>query len=208
MKSFKMNLLRLPAISVVSTLAFLIGALSFAHSAPAGIGVIYVDRNALFNESKAGIDVTNQIGALKKSMEDDLGKKADKLKLDEDQLSGQQSLLSQDAFQAKVKDAQNKRMGLQREAEDKQRQLQSAIINAQGKIWQAAGPVLDDILREKQAMIVIDRAAIVRGTTEIDVTSLAVERLNQKLPAVKIELPALAQAARPAQPAPAPQKPR
>jgi Skp family chaperone for outer membrane proteins len=174
-----------------AALAFAVGLMaSHVQSAPTGIGVVYMDRNALFNESKAGQDVAKQIGALKKSMEDDLGKKNDALTLAEDQLRNQQSLLSQDAWQAKVKEAQDKRMAFQHEADDKQRQLQSAILSAQAKIWQAAGPLLDDLLKEKQAAIMIDRAAVVRGTTDIDVTAAAIERLNQKMPALKVDLPA------------------
>jgi Skp family chaperone for outer membrane proteins len=179
-------------------LLFAVAALATrVQSAPATMGVIYMDRNALFNESKAGQDVAKQIAALKKTMEDELAKKNDTLALAEDQLRNQQSLLSQDAWQAKVKEAQDKRMAFQREADDKQRQLQAAILSAQAKIWTAAGPLLDDMLKEKQAAIMLDRAAIVRGTTDIDVTAAAIERLNQKLPALKIDLPPVQQAGAP-----------
>jgi outer membrane protein len=188
----KIGRLALPAVAV--GFAFAVGALGFAHSAPAGIGVIYVDSNALYTESKAGQAVATQIGALKKSMEDDLGKKAEKLQLEQKQLEGQQAMLSQEAWQAKVRQAQEKQMSLQREADDKQRQLQTAIQSARSKIWQVAGPVLDDLLKEKQAMIVLERMVVLRGTTDIDVTATAVERLNQKLPTLKIDMPAIAAA--------------
>lgn len=202
---------RLAGPTTAVAVAFVIGALTFAQSAPSNIGVIYVDSNALYTESKAGKDVASQIAALKKSMEDDLGKKAEKLQIEQKQLEGQQSMLSQEAWQAKVRQAQEKQMGLQREADDKQRQLQSAIQSARGKIWQAAGPVLDQLLKEKQAAIVLERMVVLRGTTDIDVTATALDRLNQKLPALKIDVPAAgSKPAAPAKPAggqPTAQKP-
>ena len=199
MKNLRFNKIGRNAMPALAAgIAFVFGALSFAHSAASNIGVIYVDSNALYTESKAGQAVASQIGALKKSMEDDLGKKAEKLQLEQKQLEGQQSMLSQEAWQAKVKDAQEKQMSLQREADDKQRQLQLAIQSARSKIWQAAGPVLDDLLREKQASIVLERMVVLRGTTDIDVTAMAVERLNQKLPTLKIDVPAAAPAPAPA----------
>jgi len=197
----KFGRIALPAMA--AGVAYAIGAFTFAQSAPAGIGVIYVDSNALYTESKAGQAVSTQIGTLKKTMEDDLGKKAEKLQLEQKQLEGQQSMLSQDAWQAKVREAQEKQMSLQREADDKQRQLQAAIQTARSKIWQAAGPVLDDLLKEKQAMIVLERMVVLRGTTDIDVTAQAVDRLNQKLPTLAITVPAVAPAAAGAKPAPA-----
>jgi Skp family chaperone for outer membrane proteins len=204
MKNFRFKKIsRATLLAVGAGIAITTGALTFAQSAPSAIGVIYVDSNALYTESKAGQAVASQIGALKKSMEDDLGKKAEKLQLEQKQLEGQQAMLSQDAWQAKVKDAQEKQMGLQREADDKQRQLQSAIQGARAKIWQAAGPVLDDLLKEKQASIVLERMVVLRGTTDIDVTATAVDRLNQKLPTLKIDVPVTAPAAgtKPAAPA-------
>jgi Skp family chaperone for outer membrane proteins len=204
MKNFRFKKIsRATLLAAGAGIAFTTGALTFAQSAPSAIGVIYVDSNALYTESKAGQAVASQIGALKKSMEDDLGKKAEKLQLEQKQLEGQQAMLSQDAWQAKVKDAQEKQMGLQREADDKQRQLQSAIQSARAKIWQAAGPVLDDLLKEKQASIVLERMVVLRGTTDIDVTATAVDRLNQKLPTLKIDVPVVAPAAgtKPAAPA-------
>ena len=191
MKNLSLKKIGQPALLAVATgIAFVTGALSFAQSAPSSIGVIYVDSNALYTESKAGQAVASQIGALKKSMEDDLGKKAEKLQLEQKQLEGQQAMLSQEAWQAKVKDAQEKQMNLQHEADDKQRQLQAAIQTARSKIWQAAGPVLDDLLKEKQASIVLERMVVLRGTTDIDVTATAVDRLNQRLPTLKIDVPA------------------
>lgn len=176
------------AVPALALAAFSLGVLSNAQSAPSTAGIILVDRNAFFSESLAGQEIGKQVQTLRKSIGDELGKKDQQLRTEEEQLAGQQSLLTQEAFEAKARQAQEKRVALQREADDKTRQLQGGILTAQNKIWQAVAPILDDILKEKQAFLMIDRAAIVRGSADLDVTAAALERLNQKLPTVKVDL--------------------
>ena len=168
--------------------AFGLGALAQAKSAPTDLSIILVDRNAFFAESSAGQDVARQVQEMKKQMEERLNGKAEKLRIEEEQLMGQQSLLTQEAFEAKAQKLRESRLALQREADQQGRLLQNGVLKAQNQIWQAASPILDSILKEKQAMLMIDRSAIVKGSVDLDVTASALQRLNQKLPAIKVEL--------------------
>lgn len=168
--------------------AFGLGALAQAKSATADLGIILVDRNAFFAESSAGQDVARQVQEMKKQIEENLNSKAEKLRIDEQQLMGQQSLLTQEAFEAKAQKLRDSRLALQREADQKSRLLQTGVLKAQNEIWKTASPILDAILKEKQAVLMIDRSAIVKGSVDLDVTAMALQRLNKKLPAVKVEL--------------------
>lgn len=168
--------------------AFGLGALAQAKSAPADLAIILVDRNAFFAESNAGQDVARQVQEMKQQIEKNLNSKANELRIEEEQLMSQQSLLTQDAFEAKAQKLRDKRLALQREADQQGRLLQNGVLKAQDRIWQTASPILDSILKEKQAVLMIDRSAIVKGSVDLDVTATALQRLNQKLPAVKVEL--------------------
>ncbi len=176
--------LALAAIAI----AFGLGALAQAKSAPSELGIILVDRNAFFAESSAGQDVARQVQEMKKQIENSLNDKAEKLRIEEEQLMGQQSLLTQEAFEAKAQKLRDSRLALQREADQRGRLLQNGVQKAQYQIWQTASPILDAILKEKQAVLMIDRSSIVKGSVDLDVTATALQRLNQKLPAVKVEL--------------------
>jgi hypothetical protein len=83
--------------------------------------------------------------------------------------------------------------------QNRQSQIQGGVMQARQQIEQALGPILQGIMQERQANLMLDRAAVVLGTVDIDVTKVAVQRLDQKLPTVKVQLvstPAAAQAAR------------
>ena len=61
-------------------------------------------------------------------------------------------------------------------------------MKARQQVEAALGPILQGIMQQRGANILLDRAAIVLGMVDIDVTRLTVERLNQKLPSVKVQL--------------------
>lgn len=169
-------------------IAFGLGALAQAKSAPTELPIILVDRNAFFAESKAGQDVARQVQEMKQQIETDLNKKAEDLALEEQQLMQQQAVLTQEAFESKAKKLRDSRLALQREADQKGRALQDGVLKAHDRIWQTVSPILAAILQEKQAVLMIDRSAVVKGSVDLDVTAMALQRLNKELPAVKVEL--------------------
>lgn len=191
MKQLHITSIRRWGILALVGLAVTAGATSYAQSAQtttASMGIVLVDRNAFFIESLAGQDINRQVQDMRKGIEDDLTKKADQLRTAEEQLSGQQGVLTQDAFEARAKTLRQQRLSLQREADEKSRQLQAGILKAQNTVWQNASPILDDLLKESKATLMLERSAVVKGSVDLDVTATALQRLNSKLPKVKVEL--------------------
>lgn len=150
--------------------------------------IITVDRNSFFVDSAAAKDIAKQVKTLREGIEADLNKKMEGLTTERDQLAGQQTILTQDVFEKKAQQLQERFVALQAEAENKQRQLQAGVAKAQAKILEAVSPILDDILKEKKANLMLERGIIVKGAVDIDVTATAMLRLNEKLPTVKVEL--------------------
>ncbi len=172
---------------IVSVLVFFAAANAFAQ-ADTNAKIITVDRNSFFVDSAAAKDIAKQVKTLREGIEADLNKKMEGLTTERDQLAGQQTILTQDVFEQKAKQLQERFVALQAEAENKQRQLQAAVAGAQAKILEAVSPILDDILKEKKANLMLERGIIVKGAVDIDVTATAMLRLNEKLPNVKVEL--------------------
>ncbi len=156
--------------------------------ANSGAKIITVDRNSFFVDSAAAKDIAKQVKTIREGIEADLNKKMEGLTTERDQLAGQQTILTQDVFEKKAKQLQERFVALQAEAENKQRQLQAAVAKAQAKILETVSPILDDILKEKKANLMLERGIIVKGAVDIDVTATVMNRLNDKLPKVKVEL--------------------
>ena len=73
------------------------------------------------------------------------------------------------------------------------------MLKANRQVEDALGPILQGIMQERQATVLLDRTAVLLAPNAIDVTGVVVQRLDMKMPTVKVELtplpPGLAQAA-------------
>jgi outer membrane protein len=100
----------------------------------------------------------------------------------------QAAILSNDVKSRKLKELEARRAGLQAQAQKKQNLIQGGFIKARQQVEQALGPILQGIMAERGANLLLDRNAVVLGTVDVDITGLAVQRLNQKMPSLKVEL--------------------
>ena len=66
--------------------------------------------------------------------------------------------------------------------------IQGGFIKARQQVEQALGPILQGIMAERGANLLLDRNSVVLGTVDVDITGLAVQRLNQKMPSLKVDL--------------------
>ena len=177
------------AVALLAAVTMITSVTTVAYAqANSGAKIITVDRNSFFVDSAAAKDIAKQVKTIREDIEADLNKKMEGLTTERDQLAGQQTILTQDVFEKKAKQLQERFVALQAEAENKQRQLQAAVAKAQAKILETVSPILDDILKEKKANLMLERGIIVKGAVDIDVTATVMNRLNDKLPEVKVEL--------------------
>ena len=138
--------------------------------------------------SKVGQDIVRQINAYTDQAEKDLRGQGAALQKDGAAFQQQAAILSNDVKNRKLKELQARRAGLQAQAQKKQNLIQGGFIKARQQVEQALGPVLQGIMAERGANLLLDRNAVVLGTVDVDITGLAVQRLNQKMPSLKVEL--------------------
>ncbi len=63
-------------------------------------------------------------------------------------------------------------------------------MKAQQQVEQALGPILEGVMHERGATILLDRSSVLLAPNAIDVTEVVKQRLDMKMPSVKIELTA------------------
>jgi outer membrane protein len=101
-------------------------------------------------------------------------------------LQQQLAILSPSVKAAKIKAFQAKQAALQASVQTQQGLIQGGVLKARQQVEQALGPILQGIMKERGANLLLDRNAVVLGTVDVDVTAVAIQRLNQKLPTVKV----------------------
>lgn len=165
--------------------------------------ILFLDRGTVLRKSAVGVDMYKQVEALAKKMETDYAPENKKIQADIQALQAQADVLSPQARQTKVKELESRRQALQKKVQDRQTAIQGGLANARTQIERALAPILEKLLTERRANLLLDRGLVVLGATELDITNVVIDRLNKALPKVTVT----PVAAKPAKPGAAPAKP-
>jgi Skp family chaperone for outer membrane proteins len=103
-------------------------------------------------------------------------------------LEQQIAILAPDVKAQKIKAFEAKAGAFQQKAIARRVQIQYGVILAHQQIDKALGPIIQGIMTERGANLLLDRAVIIYGTDgSLDITRTAIQRLDQKLPAVTLQ---------------------
>src|SRR5258708_37982898 len=127
------------------------------------------------------------------------------------QLQQQLAIMAPDVRDQKEKEFTTKQQAFQGRVAQRQAEIQAGLGKAGHVIEVALEPILKALMAERGANMVFDRGSVILSTADVDVTPVAVQRLDKALPHVKVELtagpgavpapPPVAAAARPPAPA-------
>ena len=150
--------------------------------------IIVIDRQAILRASKVGQDIVRQVNAYTTQAENEFRAQNEALQRESAALQQQVAILAPDVRAQKVKAFQAKEAAFKQKVEARQSLIQGGVLKARQQVEAALGPILQGIMQERGANLLLDRGAVVLGMVDIDVTQLAVQRLDQKLPTVKVQL--------------------
>ncbi|MGH6876081.1 MAG: OmpH family outer membrane protein [Rhizomicrobium sp.] len=150
--------------------------------------IVVVDRQAILRFSKVGQDIVRQVNALTQSAETQFRAEKEGLQKEEQSLAQQSAILAPDIRAQKQKAFEAKVAAFQKKVQSRQSMIQGGVMNARRQVESALGPILQGIMSQRGANLLLDRQDVVLAMVDIDVTKLTIQRLDQKLPAVKVQL--------------------
>lgn len=186
--------------------AFTVAVMTFATSSmaappaaapgapkPPGAGVpapkiLVIDRSMILRDSAVGKSIVQQVNAITQQAENEFKGTGASLRSEEQALQQQLAILAPNVRQQKIKAFQAKQAAFQQKVNQRQLMIQGGIIQARQQVEKALGPILQGIMQERGANLLLDRQSVVLGTVDVDITNTAIQRLNQKLPTVKVQL--------------------
>jgi len=179
-------------IAMLTALFLSAPALAQNHPAPpppaGAVKVLVIDRQMLMRGSNVGQDIARQVQVLSKSAEEELKGEGEALQRERQSLEQQVAILAPDVKAQKVKAFEAKQAAFQQKIQARQNQIRYGLALAQQQVEKIAGPIVQSIMQQRGATLMIDRQAVVVGAPGLDVTSAAIQMLNQKLPTVKVQL--------------------
>jgi Skp family chaperone for outer membrane proteins len=152
--------------------------------------ILMLDMRRIMAMSKVGQSIQQQVEGLKQQATKDLNGEGAALRSEEMQLQQQAAILAPDVKARRIKDFQAKAGAFQQKIQKRSGLIQGGVLKAQQQIEQALGPILQGIMKERGATILLDRSSILLAPNSIDVTQSVIQRLDTKMPTVKVELTA------------------
>lgn len=150
--------------------------------------ILVIDRAMILRRSKVGKDIARQVKAFTDAAEKEFKGESDALKREGQALQQQIAILAPDVKKKKIAAFERKQKAFQKKVQERQDEIQGGVAAAREQVEKALGPILQGIMAERGANLLMDRNAVVLGTVDINVTGLAIQRLDKKLPAVKVNL--------------------
>ena len=156
--------------------------------------ILLIDRQAILRMSKVGQDVAKQVQGYADQAKADIAGQQKALQTEAQQLQQQVAILAADARAKKVQAFEAKQQGMQAVAQKREAAIQGGFMKAQQTIAQTLEPILQTIMQQRGANMILDKNALVYASPDavkaFDITQPAIDQLNQKLPALKVSLAA------------------
>jgi outer membrane protein len=151
--------------------------------------IVVLDRAAILQLSRAGQDVAKQLQQMANQNRANFEAQQKTLANEGQALRQQVAILAPDA-RAKREEAFNTRVrSIQESAERRQAQIQQAAGTSQQALAQALAPIINEIVKERGANMVVDKSAVIFASTNaFDITPEAIKRLDARMPTFKVTL--------------------
>ncbi len=155
--------------------------------------VLMVDLRRVMALSKVGQDIQKQVADLKHQAQAELSGEGQALQRDRAALEQQAAILAPDVKARKARDFDARVAAFQKKLQQRGGLIQGGVLKAQQQVEQALGPVLQGIMQERRATVLLDRSAVLLAPNAIDVTGDVIRRLDMKMPTAKVVLTPLPQ---------------
>jgi len=181
------------AASLVATTALPSVAVAQQQAAQAPqAAIIVVDMDRVGAESAAGKNGAQQLKTRLDGIQARAKTLGDSLRSEEENLlkARQSNTMAPEAFQNKEKDLQTKQNNARTELGRSEQEFGRSQAYVRQQIFNAVGPIIQAIMRERGASIVLARDAALAINPTLDVTAEVIRRLDAALPRVSVTPPA------------------
>lgn len=148
---------------------------------PPSSPVLTIDRERLFSESTFGKASIAGIEANIRALQTENQKIEADLEAEEKSLTERRKDMTADEFRVLAQAFDAKVQGIRSARDAKGRELVAQQDAARQKFLEAAVPLLARIMAEQGAVVIIDRSAIILSFDRVDITDLAIARIDAEL---------------------------
>ena len=147
----------------------------------------YLDMKFVLNNSKAGKGAQDFLHKSFKEKQKFFADEGNALKKEESDLLGQKTILTKEEYQKKTDNLRKKVIDYQSQRRTSLEKITTLRAEARQKLLEKLDPILKTYIKENDISLIIDRKDVLMGNTNLDITSIIVEKLNKEFPSLSIK---------------------
>ncbi len=190
-------------VLLAAVTAFVAGTTALAQEIP-NAKIIVVDTRLISTNSAVAQDMNRQVNQINTDLAAEIQAQEAELLAEQQELQQQQALLPPEVYNQRDQEFRLKVSQHQQNLQQKQLRLERAFMDANDEVQRALKPILQNVLQQTGATMMIEKSNVMEQIPGLDVTTRVIEQLDLALPTLEIELPP-EPAATPAAEAPATQ---
>lgn len=179
---------------MLAAFAFSLGAVAVAApiASAQGTTVVVIDQGKIMRDSRAGKDIQTKIKNIGTQIERELKPTADQLNTESKSIEAQtknmtpQAMRADAALKTRVEAYARKAQDFNRRRQIAAGELQLTERKAWADFYTALRPVLQEVVTEKGAQLIVDRADAVYANPSIDATTLVISKMDAKTPTISV----------------------
>jgi Skp family chaperone for outer membrane proteins len=140
--------------------------------------VLTIDADRLLAESVFGRALTAEVDTAARALAEENRRIEADLLAEEKDLTERRSMMSPDEFRPMADAFDEKVQRLRAEQDEKERALDDLRDEGRQRFFREAVPVLSEIVRERGALVLLDRRDVFLSADAIDVTDIAIARID------------------------------
>ncbi len=157
-----------------------------------GTSVVVIDQRKIMQESKAGKDIQTKLGSIETQITNELRPKAQSLETEGKALQTklatmtQQAVMADAALKTRLENFSKSREDFAALQARRGQEYSLTERKAWSDFFAALQPVLQEVVTEKGAQLMLDRSDTVFTGPTIEVTALVITKLDQRTPTISV----------------------
>jgi outer membrane protein len=161
--------------------------------------ILIINHAQVLAQSKVGQSMGPQLEKLQETANTELNAEVEKLTKEGEDLKKQRDLMAEDVWMERARQLAIKQNNLPTLREVKLRELSIAEQQALAHVNEKLNPILQKIVQDRGATILLDRSAVLYASADSDITSQVISELDKVMTSVKVEKVSLAELQRQAE---------
>ncbi len=149
--------------------------------------IAFIDLNIIFDNSKAGKKIIEQVKKNREKNSNQLNKLRKKIESDREELIKQKNVLSEDEYKKKFIELEKNLKEFNSLVNKKNSELTNFQLKARSQFYNKLTPILESYAKQNSISIILKKENILIGKTDLDISSNILELFDKNIKEIKVK---------------------